>query len=601
MIIGRDNWVTMMCNPFQDLMKGYGMKSERTFLGIFFTLILAANLLGLRAASAALDPNTTVFLILMENHNWADFHGSSSAPYLNNTLLPMGSHAEQYYNPPGLHPSLPNYLWLEAGQNFGIFDDNDTFSHHQSTTSHLVTQLKNAGISWHAYQEDIPGTQCPLSNTGGYAVKHNPFIYFDDVTCVNNTGCAYCIANVRPFSQLATDLANHTVARYNFITPNLCNDGHDTCGPVNDAVRQTDNWLAANIPTILNSQAYQNGGVIIITWDEGEGGDGPIGMIVLSASAKGGGYNNSIHYTHSSTLRTIQEIYNVRPFLGDAANAADLSDLFVAGAIINTDPFVMDGVADSTNYLVNAGPMVIYAAVKGTTLYVATWSPGSNNNGANDHFVIVTDQLSPTLQAAFPTWSKTGMNAVDPSKPFLAGESINTYAGWQNTAAASQAFKAPTNSGLLEGTIDLVQAFGPNIMNGTVYVAAAAYSTNNGGALVAQGPPGNADPNIDASEFLALPVAAMLDNNNDGIFDRLQPGLGFVITNIQSAGSGHFTITWASVPGKTYQIQYSDALGSGWLDLPGGQVTGAAGQIFTSFTDATAGTQRFYRVKYSSP
>ena len=83
-----------------------------------------------------------------------------------------------------------------------------------------------------------------------------------------------------------------------------------------------------NLPTILNSQAYQNGGVVFITWDEGEGGDGPIGMIVLSPDAKGGGYSNTIHYTHSSTLHTIEEIFGVTPLLGDAANATDLRDLF---------------------------------------------------------------------------------------------------------------------------------------------------------------------------------------------------------------------------------------------------------------------------------
>jgi hypothetical protein len=62
----------------------------------------------------------TVWIILMENHNWSQIKGSSSAPYINNTLLPMASHAEQYFNPPGIHPSLPNYLWLEAGTNFSV-------------------------------------------------------------------------------------------------------------------------------------------------------------------------------------------------------------------------------------------------------------------------------------------------------------------------------------------------------------------------------------------------------------------------------------------------------------------------------------------------
>src|SRR5579885_2510028 len=134
--------------------------------------------------------------------------------------------------------------------------------------------------------------------------------------------------NIRPFSELASDLQQQTVARYNFITPNLCDDMHDTCAPLNASVKQGDTWLSQNLPMILNSQAHLNGGIVFITWDEGEGGDGPIGMIVLSPDAKGGGYTNTIRYTHSSTLRTLQEIFGVTPLLGDAANVTDLSDLF---------------------------------------------------------------------------------------------------------------------------------------------------------------------------------------------------------------------------------------------------------------------------------
>src|SRR5262245_7168178 len=66
---------------------------------------------------------TTVFIILMENQNWSNIIGNPAAPFINNTLLPLASHAEQYFNPPGIHPSLPNYLWLEGGDSFGITDD----------------------------------------------------------------------------------------------------------------------------------------------------------------------------------------------------------------------------------------------------------------------------------------------------------------------------------------------------------------------------------------------------------------------------------------------------------------------------------------------
>jgi phosphatidylinositol-3-phosphatase len=288
------------------------------------------KLLSLNSSGPSISRNSssTVFLIVMENHNWSDIKNNPSAPYINNTLLPMASYAEQYYNPPGNHPSEPNYLWLEAGTNFGINNDADPNANHQSTSQHLVTLLNNAGISWKSYQEGINGADCPLTDVGEYSPKHNPMVYFDDVTNNNNPHSSYCIAHVRPFAELATDLQHNTQARYNFITPNLCHDMHDTCAPLNDPVQQGDTWLAQHIPTILNSQAYMNGGIIFITWDEGEGGDGPIGMIVLSKNAKGGGYTNTIHYTHSSTLRTLEEIFGVSPFLGDAAHSNDLRDLF---------------------------------------------------------------------------------------------------------------------------------------------------------------------------------------------------------------------------------------------------------------------------------
>jgi hypothetical protein len=274
---------------------------------------------------------STVFVIVMENTNWSEIKDSDSAPYLNNVLLPIAAHAEAYYNPPGVHPSEPNYLWLEAGTDFGITNDANPDANHQSTSMHLVTLLDQMGISWKSYQEDISGTDCPLTATGLYAPKHNPMVYFDDVTDINNPNSPDCIAHIRPASELSTDLQNNTVAQYNFIVPNLCNDMHGSLWCLlSNRIQNGDDWLANNVPNILNSPAYANGGVLFITWDEGSGGsDGPIGLLVLSPKAKGGGYSNTIHYTHSSLLRTIQEIFGVTPLLGDAAQATNLSDLFV--------------------------------------------------------------------------------------------------------------------------------------------------------------------------------------------------------------------------------------------------------------------------------
>lgn len=356
-----------------------------------FVPVVLALLLPHSGLAGNLPPIQTVFIILMENHSWSGIKGSSDAPYLNNTLLPMASYCTQYDTPPGNHPSEPNYLWLEAGTNFGITNDNDPSSNHQNTTRHLATLLLNAGISWKTYQEDISGAYVPLTATNSYAPKHNPFVFFDDVTGTNNANWAYGIAHIRPYSQLATDLAGGTVARYNFITPNLCDDGHDSCAPLSNPVRQTDNWLAAQVPQITNSAAYKNGGALFITWDEGaSSSDGPIGMIVLSPLARGGGYFNNIHYTHSSTLRTFQEIFGVTPLLGDAANATDLSDLFSRFAISRVVEVSSGGmqltaigvIPSRTNLVQASGDLANWTAIStnavGTNTFTATDTAATN-------------------------------------------------------------------------------------------------------------------------------------------------------------------------------------------------------------------------------
>ena len=293
------------------------------------------------AETAAKSGNLkTVFLIVMENKSWSDIKGNPDAPYLNTTLLPQSSYTEQYKGPKGgsLHPSEPNYIWLEAGDTLGITDNADPSKNHQTTTGHLVTLLQKADVSWKSYQEDISGTSCPLANQGKYAVRHNPMVYFNDVTGTNDPESFYCIEHVRPLTELERDLKGNTAARYNFITPNLCNDMHDKCPPFKNKIRQGDEWLKTWIPRIQESAAYKNSGVIFIVWDEADltpsckNADCPIGMIVLSPYGKGGGYSNTIAYDHSSTLKTIQEIFAVTPLLGAAADSTtiDLRDLFRA-------------------------------------------------------------------------------------------------------------------------------------------------------------------------------------------------------------------------------------------------------------------------------
>jgi hypothetical protein len=250
----------------------------------------------------------------------------------------------------------------------------------------------------------------------------------------------------------------------------------------------------------------------------------------------------------------------------------------------------MDGQADSPGYLEYPDGMTIYAAVRGGVLYVATWSPG-NGGGANDHFLFVTDALLASASGPAP-WAKAGNVAVASNKPFIGAESATNYAGWFGAPSSSQVVKAAASSGQLEGTIDLVAAFGS--LPQTIYVAAAAYQTADGGVLAAQGPAGNGDGNINPDEFMRLAVVAIKDENSDGIFDRLDPALDFVVSQL-SETDGLRTVTWNSVPGRSYQLEYCEQLGGQWFALGQARIAGT-GEIILSTEDAP-GTRRFYRVR----
>ena len=372
------------------------------------------------------DNIKTVFVIAMENHNWTQpaqipgkvqqIYQNPNAPFINslvngNAWVVVGgsvinisqqvAYATAYHNVlatpsgnnPHIHPSEPNYLWAEAGTNFGVLNDNDPYAArggtNQNTSLHLAALLTMAGKTWRSYQEDIDLTTntggqltnvplpqnmwtVPLSSFSGffaggffnayngssqynYADKHNPMVFFTDTNGGDNpTPSNPLSTQYAPLQQLLTDLANNTVADYNWITPDQYNDMHTSLaggykGLTGDSanIKQGDDFLNQIVPVIMASDAYKNHGVIILWWDESESdgasGDNAddfnhtIGEIVISqhahANVNGVPYASPVNLTHSSDLRTMQEIFRVGPFLGDAANAEDLSDLFGPGAI----------------------------------------------------------------------------------------------------------------------------------------------------------------------------------------------------------------------------------------------------------------------------
>jgi hypothetical protein len=387
-----------------------------------FRVILAGLVAVTAAAVTSVTTRATdvrsVFVIAMENHNWTQpdnqftgniqqIYQNPSAPYINSLVdgsSPISdqvSYAMAYHNVlstadgnnPHIHPSEPNYLWSEAGTNFGVLNDNDPFGTNgtnQNTSAHFATQLTQAGHSWRSYQEDIdlrtnangqlvnlplPSSQwtVPLSSISGvfaagvnqfngsaqynYAAKHNPMVFFTDTNGGNDKTTANPLAShYAPLQQLFTDLQNGAVAEYNWITPNQFNDMHTTLaagfqGMTGDPARilQGDHFLEQIIPTIMASDAYKHHGMIVLWWDESEKDGAPgdnqdrfdhtIPFIVISSdvhpNVDGKPYASAVNLSHSSFLRTMEEIFGVEP-LGEAANVPDLSDLFKPGRLHET-------------------------------------------------------------------------------------------------------------------------------------------------------------------------------------------------------------------------------------------------------------------------
>ena len=201
-------------------------------------------------------------------------------------------------------PSLPNYLALTSGSTWGI-TDND---YHRLPAGGLGAQLTAAGIEWRAYMEGM-SNGC-FNSPYPYALKHNPFAYYGGV----------CPEQVVDFTNFATDMKGN-VPKFVWITPGLCHDGHDCPTEVADA------WLARTVPLILATPAWQDNGVLFITWDEGD--DSANHVLTLAIHPYPMELVSRVAYNHYSLLATIQDRLGL-PRLGRAAFARPMTDMLAS-------------------------------------------------------------------------------------------------------------------------------------------------------------------------------------------------------------------------------------------------------------------------------
>jgi len=236
----------------------------------------------------------------MENHSYAQaLGGSYTAGLASRYSVATNYHAVS-------HPSLPNYLALTSGSTWGITDD----GWHPLPAGGLGAQLTMAGISWRAYMDGMSGS-CTRSGYP-YALKHDPFPYYGGV----------CPAEIVPFSQFDQDIAG-TVPNFVWITPDLCHDGHDC------STQEADQWLSQLVPKILATSAWNEGGLLLITWDEDDGEDSSNHVLTIVIHPGTIIHSSARAYDHYSLLASIEDRFNL-PRLGQAARASAMDDLLMS-------------------------------------------------------------------------------------------------------------------------------------------------------------------------------------------------------------------------------------------------------------------------------
>jgi hypothetical protein len=249
-----------------------------------------------------------VVVVVMENKEAGDVLGNPAAPYLNR-LVRHGGLATRSYAVG--HPSLPDYLALTSGSTHGI--TSDCTSCHVRGRS-IVDQLEAAGLRWRAYMEDVPRPCFDGAEAGGYAKKHDPFMYYDAVAR-KRSRCR----EVVPFRRLSQDLRRGALPTYAFVSPNLCHDTHD-CG-----VADGDRFLSHLVPALVRSVGPH--GYVVLTWDEGSsdagccGGSrgGHVATVVAGPDVRGGA-RSSGPVDHYGVLATIEDSLGL-PRLGAATDS----------------------------------------------------------------------------------------------------------------------------------------------------------------------------------------------------------------------------------------------------------------------------------------
>lgn len=250
-----------------------------------------------------------VVVIVFENHSYGQVIGSPDAPTFNR-LARTGALLTRYYAV--AHPSLPNYIAMVSGSTQGVTTDCIACS---VRARNLADQLDTAHRSWKVYAEGLPATGFAGPQSGRYAKRHNPLMYFSQISASPTRR-----AHVVPLTRLRGDVAVNRLPAFSLVVPDVCHDMHDCPVATGDA------WLRGVLPVLRPA-----GAAVFVVFDEGAvtdtvRGGGHVPALVVGPAVRPGARSGAV-LTHYSLLRTIEDTWRL-PHLGRSATAAPITGIW---------------------------------------------------------------------------------------------------------------------------------------------------------------------------------------------------------------------------------------------------------------------------------
>jgi len=443
-----------------------------TLIGVVGAVLLAVAALPKEAAAGTMPSFQHIFIVVEENHSYSDIIGSTAAPYIN-SLTSQNGLATNYFAIS--HPSLPNYLALTGGSTFGVTTDCAPTSC-PVNAANIADRVEASGRTWKAYEESMPSA-CYLSDSGEYAPKHNPFVYYADI----QGNAARCQSHDVPYSQLGTDLASDsTTPNYVFITPNLCDDMHDC------SVSTGDKWLQSNLPAIFTSQAWTTQtSLMLITWDEDDGNpSNHVATLVIGPSVIPG-YVSSTLYNHYSLLKTLEQDWSLAALTTNDSGATAMSDFFGASSSSSPSPSPSSSPSPSpssspspspssspspvASAMVPGSPTGV-TAVAGNHSATVSWAAPTSTGGSPITGYVVLSSSSATVSASANQTSAT-MNHLKNGVSY-------TFTVTALNASGASSPSAPSNAVVPESRKNRTSAEG----TGSSAQSTASVSSGGGGA-----------------------------------------------------------------------------------------------------------------------